>query len=127
MRNVKYGSAIMKSMLYCFDRVVAGTQVFCVPGRRMEVYFRISDKKGSVMSREEVFETLNEVFRDVFDDETITVNDDTTADDIEDWDSLEHINLMAAVESEFGIKFSMGQIMTMKNVGEMADIILQKI
>lgn len=79
------------------------------------------------MSREEVFETLNEVFRDVFDDETITVNDDTTADDIEDWDSLEHINLMAAVESEFGIKFSMGQIMTMKNVGEMADIILQKI
>lgn len=79
------------------------------------------------MSREEVFETLNEVFRDVFDDETITVDDDTTADDIEDWDSLEHINLMAAVESEFGIKFSMGQIMTMKNVGEMADIILQKI
>lgn len=79
------------------------------------------------MSREEVFETLNEVFRDVFDDESITVNDDTTADDIEDWDSLEHINLMAAVESEFGIKFSMGQIMTMKNVGEMADIILQKI
>lgn len=79
------------------------------------------------MSREEVFEKLNEVFRDVFDDESITVNDTTTADDIEDWDSLEHINLMAAVESEFGIKFSMGQIMTMKNVGEMADIILEKI
>lgn len=79
------------------------------------------------MGREEVFERLNEVFRDVFDDETITVTENTTADDIEDWDSLEHINLMAAVESEFGIKFSMGQIMTMKNVGEMVDIILQKI
>ena len=79
------------------------------------------------MSRDEVFERLNEVFRDVFDDESITVNDQTTADDIEDWDSLEHINLMAAVESEFGIKFSMGQIVTMKNVGEMADIILQKV
>lgn len=79
------------------------------------------------MSREEVFKTLNEVFRDVFDDETITVTDGTTADDIEAWDSLEHISLMAAVESEFGIKFSMGQIMTMKNVGEMVDIILQKI
>ena len=51
----------------------------------------------------------------------------TTANDIEDWDSLEHINLMAAVESEFGIKFSMGQVVTMKNVGEMADIILQKL
>lgn len=79
------------------------------------------------MSREEVFERLNEVFRDVFDDASITVNDSTTSDDIEDWDSLEHINLMAAVESEFGVKFSMGQIVTMKNVGEMVDIILQKI
>ena len=79
------------------------------------------------MSRDEVFERLNEVFRDVFDDESITVNDQTTADDIEDWDSLEHINLMAAVESEFGIKFSMGQVVTMKNEGEMEDIILQKV
>ena len=79
------------------------------------------------MSREEVFERLNAVFRDVFDDEDITVNDQTTANDIEDWDSLEHINLMAAVESEFGIKFSMGEVVPMKNVGEMADIILQKV
>ena len=79
------------------------------------------------MSREEVFERLNEVFRDVFDDETIVVGETTTANDIEDWDSLEHINLMAAVENEFGIKFSMGQVVTMKNVGEMADIILQKL
>ena len=79
------------------------------------------------MSREEIYEQLNEVFRDVFDDDTIEVNDQTTSRDIEDWDSLEHINLMAAVESEFGIKFSMGQIVTMKHVGEMADIILQKV
>ena len=79
------------------------------------------------MTREEVYETLNGVFQDVFDDEGIEVNDETTSDDIEDWDSLEHINLMAAVESEFGIKFSMGQVVTMKNVGEMVDIILQKV
>lgn len=79
------------------------------------------------MSREEVFVKLNEVFRDVFDDEEITVTDTTTADDIEDWDSLEHINLLAAVEQEFGMKFNMGQIVSMKNVGEMADIILSKI
>ncbi len=79
------------------------------------------------MSREEVFEKLNNVFKDVFDDETIEVSSATTADDIEDWDSLEHINLMAAVEKEFEIKFSMGQIVTMKNVGEMADIILSKL
>ncbi len=79
------------------------------------------------MSREEVFEKLNGVFQDVFDDDTITVTDTTTADDIEEWDSLEHINLLAAVEQEFGMKFNMGQIVSMKNVGEMADIIMQQI
>ena len=50
------------------------------------------------MTREAVFETLNEVFRDVFDDESISVTENTTSNDIEDWDSLEHINLLAAVE-----------------------------
>lgn len=79
------------------------------------------------MTREEVFNTLNEVFQDVFDDESITVNDATTSEDIEEWDSLEHINLIAAVEQEFGMKFSMGQVVTMKNVGEMADIILEHV
>lgn len=79
------------------------------------------------MTREEVFDTLNEVFRDVFDDEAITVGETTTSEDIDDWDSLEHINLIAAVEQEFGVKFSMGQVVTMKNVGEMADIILSQI
>lgn len=79
------------------------------------------------MSRDEVFVRLNEVFRDVFDDESITVTDTTTADDIEDWDSLEHINLLAAVEQEFGMKFNMGQVVSMKNVGEMADIIISLI
>ena len=82
---------------------------------------------GIAMSREEVFERLNEVFRDVFDDEEITVTDGTTADDIEEWDSLEHINLLAAVEQEFGMKFRIGQIKKKKNVGEMADIILSQI
>ena len=79
------------------------------------------------MTREEVFDTLNEVFRDVFDDESITVGETTTSEDIDDWDSLEHINLIAAVEQEFGMKFSMGQVVTMKNVGEMADIIMSQI
>ena len=79
------------------------------------------------MSRDDVFVKLNEVFRDVFDDESITVTDTTTADDIEDWDSLEHINLLAAVEQEFSMKFNMGQVVSMKNVGEMADIIISQI
>lgn len=82
------------------------------------------NERNEYMSREEAFERLSEVFRDVFDDDSIVVTDKTTADDIEEWDSLEHINLIAAVEQEFGMKFNMGQIVSMKNVGEMADIIL---
>ncbi len=79
------------------------------------------------MDREQVYRQLNEVFREVFDDETITLNAQTTADDIEDWDSLEHINLMVEVEYAFGIKFNMGEINNLKNVGELVDIIMKKI
>ena len=75
----------------------------------------------------EMYDRLNEVFRDVFDDETIVVNENTTADDIEDWDSLEHINLVVAIENEFGIKFSMGETTSLKNVGEMVSLINQKL
>ena len=78
------------------------------------------------MTRETVYERLNEVFQDVFDDETITVQDNTTADDIEDWDSLEHINLVVAVEKCFRMKFTMGEVTGMKNVGAMVDIILER-
>lgn len=77
------------------------------------------------MSREDVYTRLNLVFREVFDDDSIVVNDETTSADIEDWDSFEHINLIVAVEGEFGMKIPMGKVLTMKNVGEMVDIILE--
>ncbi|MBQ9550874.1 MAG: acyl carrier protein [Lachnospiraceae bacterium] len=78
------------------------------------------------MTREEVFERLTEVFRNVFDDDTIELSETTTSKDIEDWDSFEHINLIVAVEKEFSIKVPMGKVTTMKDVGEMVDIILQE-
>jgi Acyl carrier protein len=77
------------------------------------------------MTREEVYERLNKVFREVFDDDSIILNDETTADDIEDWDSFEHINLVVAVEEEFSFKIPMGKTVTMKNVGEMVNLILE--
>ena len=77
------------------------------------------------MTRETVYERLTEVFREVFDDDGIVLSDETTADDIEDWDSFEHINLVVAVENEFSFKIPMGKVVTMKNVGEMVDIILE--
>ena len=75
------------------------------------------------MDSKMIYTRLNKVFRDVFDDDSITVNPKTTANDIEDWDSLEHITLIAAVEKEFKMKFKMGEISSMKNVGEMAGIV----
>ena len=79
------------------------------------------------MTREEIFAGVNEVFRDIFDDEEITVGEATTADDIEDWDSLEHINLIVAIEKKFGMKFTMGEATGMKNVGAIVDIILERV
>jgi len=75
------------------------------------------------MSREEIFERLNTVFRDVFDDDSIVVTEDTTAKDVEGWDSLMHISLLDGVEEEFDIRFDMKTVVKLKNVGEMVDVI----
>lgn len=79
------------------------------------------------MTREAIFETLNEVFQDVFDNDELTVDGNTTAADVEGWDSLMHVNLMVSVERAFSIKFGMGEIATMKNVGAMVDLITAKL
>lgn len=78
------------------------------------------------MTRQEIFEKLNEVFSDVFNEE-ITVTAETTADDIDEWDSLTHITLISEVEDTFGMKFSMKDVLGMQNVGEMAEIIEKSI
>ena len=75
------------------------------------------------MSEQEILNAVQDIFRDNFDDDTLEITRSTCADDIEDWDSLEHITLISAVEREFRMKFKMGEISSMKNVGEMASII----
>ena len=77
------------------------------------------------MERNEIFDKLNDIFRDVFDDESITVGETTTADDIEDWDSLTHITLLASVEDEFDIHFDMKAVQGLKDVGAMVDEIVK--
>ena len=72
---------------------------------------------------EKIYEKLNEIFRDIFDDEDIVVTPETNSDSIEDWDSLEHINLVVAIEKAFEMKFSMDEVTGMKDVGEMVEII----
>lgn len=79
------------------------------------------------MSEQQIYKKLEEIFMDVFDLDEVDLFEDTTADDIDEWDSLEHINLIEAVEEEFGMKFKMGEVSTMKNVGEMVKIIKSRI
>ena len=78
------------------------------------------------MDAKELKKRLTEVFRDVFDDDSIVITADTTADDIEDWDSIEHITLIGAVEDEFGMKFKMGEVSGMNNVGDMLKIVMER-
>jgi len=78
------------------------------------------------MTREMLFERLKAIFGELFDDDSITVTETTTAADIEGWDSFQHIHLILAIESCFGMKFTIGEVTGMKNVGEMADIIAVK-
>lgn len=79
------------------------------------------------MTRDEVMSGVQAIFRDVFDDESIVIEDATTADDIEDWDSLEHINLITSIEQHFIIKFAMSEVVRFKNVGNMIDTIAAKV
>lgn len=79
------------------------------------------------MAREEVYEKLTEIFQAVFDDDTLLISDTTTAEDIEDWDSLEQINLVVAVEKKFDMKFNIEEVNMFRNVGEMVDIIIKRI
>lgn len=72
-----------------------------------------------------VYEKLNEIFQDVFDDESLEVTAETSAADIEDWDSLVHVNLVIFIEKSFGIKFKMEEFNSMKNVGCMVELILK--
>ena len=70
---------------------------------------------------------LTEVFRQVFDDDGIVISRETTANDIEEWDSLSHVNLIVAVEARFKVKFALRELQTLKNVGELIDLVDSKL
>lgn len=79
-----------------------------------------------MMGRQDILAALQNVFRETFDDEAILVTEATTADDIEGWDSLNNVRLMIAAEQAFGIRMKASEISSLKNVGELMDLVSAK-
>ena len=75
----------------------------------------------------EIMTELKDIFRHLFEDESLMVTRTTTADDVDDWDSISHMILVTTVEKKFGIKFSLVELTTLNMVGDMADLIEKKL
>ncbi len=79
------------------------------------------------MTRKEVFNGVRDIFRDIFDEDDMVLKDKTNQDDVEEWDSLNHINLVSAIEKEFEIRFALEELMALKDVGSMIDLMVKKL
>ena len=78
------------------------------------------------MEKSFIYDGLTPIFQDVFDDDSLVLRPDLTADDVAEWDSLSHIRMVLSVQKKFNVKFSAGEIGKLKNVGELADLIAAK-
>lgn len=79
------------------------------------------------MEENAIYAKLTEIFRDIFDDDDIVLTPETTAADIPEWDSFNHVNIMVACEAAFGIRFKGSELEELRNVGELVHVIEQKL
>jgi len=79
------------------------------------------------VQKEEILKRVQDIFIDVFEDDDIVLNYNTTANDVEDWDSLSNILLIVEIENKFKLKFKLEEIYSFKNIGEMSDYIFNKV
>ncbi|MBF6598609.1 MAG: acyl carrier protein [Fermentimonas sp.] len=78
------------------------------------------------MEKERVLNEVENIFRDILDEESLNLTRETTANDVDGWDSLTHIQLIVAIEKQFKVKFSSKEILSWKNVGELLDSLKAK-
>ena len=74
-----------------------------------------------------ILEKLQPIFQDIFEDDELLITAESNAATVEDWDSLAHITLIFAIEQEFEIKFALGELEAMKNVGDMVELMQKKL
>jgi acyl carrier protein len=79
------------------------------------------------MTDPEIYDALNAIFRKVLEDDSITLKAETTAEDVEEWDSMNHIFLVVEIEKRFGVKFQAAEMEELKNVGELAALVRDRI
>ena len=79
------------------------------------------------MERKDILARIQDVFREELELDDLVLTDETTADDVEEWDSLSHIQLVVALEKEFGLKFTSREILSWDNIGDLVDCINKKL
>lgn len=78
------------------------------------------------MEKQVIVEKITEIFREVFSDNNIVINDEMTANDVENWDSLTHMLMITKVEEEFGVKFKLKELNKLKQVGDIVSLLVDK-
>jgi acyl carrier protein len=97
-------------------------------GRGGWVRFTAKRRRALIkMNREEIRAKIQELLREVVDDETVVLTDESTADDVKGWDSTNHVRLMIALESAFNIRFETDEIIAPESVGELVSLIQGKL
>ena len=77
------------------------------------------------MDKEELLKELNLIFIDIFEDDSIVLKDTTTTEDIESWNSLNHIQMITAVEKRYKIRLNLHELLNLKNVGDLCNVVLK--
>lgn len=78
------------------------------------------------MEKQVIIEKITKIFREVFSDNNIVINDEMTANDVENWDSLTHMLMITKVEEEFGVKFKLKELNKLKQVGDIVSLLVEK-